>query len=270
MNFDLTDLAEALLDSIQAAGAAIMRHHADTVRVEYKSDNSPVTAADQEAEVILLKRLGQVASQIPVVAEEAASAGHIPQTGDEFFLVDPLDGTREFINGRDEFTVNIGLIRHGKPVFGIVYAPALGDLYLTLNDGPAEMSLRPDATRAHLSAAQLVPINTRQPRSDGLTVFASRSHMNDATRRYLEKFDVREHRSAGSSLKFCLLARGEADLYPRLGPTMEWDTAAGHAVLTAAGGVVHTMDGAPLRYGKVDSGFLNPEFVASGQASVLG
>ena len=269
MKSDWNDLAGALLDSVQEAGAAIMRHYADNVSVSYKADNSPVTAADQDAERILLARLGEVVPEVPVIAEEAASAGNLPETGNEFFLVDPLDGTREFINGRDEFTVNIGLIRNSEPVFGMVYTPALGDLYLTLNDGAACIKMWPDGARMSLADRNPTSLKTRETGSGGLIVFASRSHMNDATRQYLKKFDVREHRSAGSSLKFCLLAAGEADLYPRLGPTMEWDTAAGHAILLAAGGVVRTMDGEPLRYGKTERGFLNPEFVASGQASTL-
>jgi 3'(2'),5'-bisphosphate nucleotidase len=200
---------------------------------------------------------------VPVIAEEAVAAGAVPEIGKRFFLVDPLDGTKEFISRNGEFTVNIGEIVDGRPVRGCVFAPAKGRLFL--GDGAegafelaTENGIAPDFAQAR-------PISARAAPADGFVAVASRSHRDATTDEYLAHFPVREFVSAGSSLKFCLVATGEADLYPRLGRTMEWDTAAGHAVLAAAGGSVLTLDGRPFVYGKVEEKFANPFFVARGR-----
>ena len=259
---DFAGLARALMPVAQAAGRAIMGHYRAGVATEYKDNWSPVTAADRDAEAIILEALSRILPGVPVVAEEEAAAGRVPATGDVFVLVDPLDGTREFINRRDEFTVNIALIEGRRPTFGLVYAPAIRELYVTLGpDHAAQAMLDADGPA---DVADLSPIRARKADIDGLVVLASRSHMDDETRRFIARHKVKETRNAGSSLKFCTIARGAADLYPRFGPTMEWDTAAGHAVLAAAGGTLTMLDGTPFLYGKTDAGFLNPGFLAWG------
>ncbi|HTY93515.1 MAG TPA: 3'(2'),5'-bisphosphate nucleotidase CysQ, partial [Steroidobacteraceae bacterium] len=222
--------------------------------------DSPVTAADQLAEEIILRHLAAHAPGIPVVAEEQVAAGVVPVVSGEFFLVDPLDGTKEFVHRRGDFTVNIALIRDAAPVLGVVYAPATGQLFVghVGGAGAARATLDP---RAPVAAA-LTPIRVRTPPDAGVTVVASRSHRTPQTDAYLAAYRVTDLVSVGSSLKFCLVAAADADLYPRLGPTMEWDTAAGQAVLVAAGGRVLGPDAQPLRYGKPQ--FRNPWFVASG------
>jgi len=202
---------------------------------------------------------------VTVVAEEAVSAEGLPPVGDVFFLVDPLDGTREFVEGRGEFTINIALIERGNPVFGVVYAPVLSRLYMTLGPNRAcAAKLAPSAPALSLADCGLHDIRARNARPEGLTALASRSHNSPETAEWLSRYRIAECRQAGSSLKFCVIAEGEADIYPRFGPTAEWDTAAGHAVLLAAGGRVTTVDGAPLTYGKAEQRFLNPNFIAWG------
>ncbi len=231
--------------------------------VEQKDDSSPVTEADKRAETIILRELEKAAPEIPVVSEEAAAERKIPDVDDIFFLVDPLDGTKEFINRNDEFTVNIALIEGGAPVLGVVYAPALSRMFYSLGPGLAfEQSVEPKADNGALQASEPRAIQVREHPIKGLTAVASRSHRSPETDDYLRAFNVADFVSAGSSLKFCLVAAGEADIYPRHGPTMEWDTAAGHAVLIGAGGEVLNFDGAPFVYGKTQTGFKNPYFVA--------
>jgi len=222
--------------------------------VAQKGDASPVTQADQRAEDVILAGLKLIAPDIPVVAEEAVSAGHIPDVSDRFFLVDPLDGTKEFISRNGEFTVNIALIEQGRPVLGLVYAPAIGRMFTGAAGLGAWLE---DAQGKRAIACRAVP-------AEGLTVVASRSHGDEtALDAFLNGRKVASRTNAGSSLKLCLVAAGEADLYPRLGRTMEWDIAAGDAVLRAAGGKVTVVaDGADLRYGK--PGFDNPHFAAAG------
>ena len=233
--------------------------------VNFKSDSSPVTKADQHAEDIILDDLKLHIPNVPVVAEEAASGGNIPDVGDRFFLVDPLDGTKEFIQKNDEFTVNIALIENGIPVFGIIYAPALSVLYVTLSSTQAiKANLGISDTFHNIESLDLQEIHAAFPDVQGLNVIMSRSHMSDETTEYLKDIQIKSTLSAGSSLKFCKLAEGVADLYPRFAPTMEWDTAAGHAILLAAGGRVETPNGQPLGYGKSDKKFLNSEFIAFG------
>lgn len=262
----ISDLANKLIPVAQAAGRVEMDIYQQDFEVFTKADDSPVTMADRAAEEIILKALAEIAPDVPVIAEEAASEGHLPAIGDRFFLVDPLDGTKEFINKSKEFTVNIALIEKGQPVFGLVYAPALMELYVTLDAKEVVRGkLDPFAPLQSLVDLELQPIHCRLPSSDGLIVVASKSHMTAETKEFIATRSVSDLQSIGSSLKFCLLARGDADLYPRFGPTMEWDTAAGHAVLKAAGGQVDTLDGDPLSYGKVEQNFRNPFFVAKTQ-----
>lgn len=254
----------ALAGIAQEAGAAILEVYGGEFAVEHKDDASPVTEADARAEAIILKRLAELSPGVPVIAEEAASAGQVPAVGDRFFLVDPLDGTKEFVRRNGEFTVNIALIEAGVPVAGVVYAPALGMMAVgDREDGAYEASLTPEA---NLRAVQWQPLRTRDVPAAGPVAVASRSHRGEETEAFLARHGVVDTTSAGSSLKFVLVARGVADLYPRLGRTMEWDTAAGQAVLEAAGGTVLTLEGAPLGYAKRERGYDNPHFVAWGRA----
>jgi 3'(2'), 5'-bisphosphate nucleotidase len=257
-------LIDALIAPTLAAGAVIMEVHATLCAADTraKGDGSPVTEADERAEAIILAALDQIALDIPVIAEEAAAGGVVPEIGARFWLVDPLDGTREFVSGKLDFTVNIALIEDGVPVLGLVFVPATGLLYVGDASG-ARVSTVTDGSVGDWSA---IRVATADPKA--LRVLASRSHMSDETKAFIDQFAVAELVSAGSSLKFCKLAAGEADLYPRMGRTMEWDTAAADAILRAAGGRVMTLDGQPLRYGKRnqadDSDFANPWFVATG------
>ena len=246
---DHAALLDQLAEAAREAGEAIL----DVVRrgfeVESKHDASPVTEADRAAELIILAALARAAPGVPVIAEEEVAAGRIPAHDDLYFLVDPLDGTKEFVRGGDDYTVNIGLIEAGTPRLGVVYAPATG----LLHGGCVGEGAWVQRSEGRLS------IRTRE-RSDQLTAVASKSHLNQATVDYLEAaVGTCARVSVGSSLKFCIVAEGNADIYPRLSPTSEWDTAAGHAILLAAGGLVDGPDGTPLRYGK--RAFLNRAFV---------
>jgi 3'(2'), 5'-bisphosphate nucleotidase len=246
-----------------AAGKAILEVYNAGPSVSYKQDASPVTEADERAEAIILAGLKAAYPDIPVVAEEAAAAGNIPDvSGKRFFLVDPLDGTKEFINRRDDFTVNIALIEDGIPVAGIVYAPARKVAY-TGSDGHAEKLVIAD----DLTIASRERIGCRKA-AEELTAVASRSHNSPETEAFLNERGITSTRSVGSSLKFCMVAEGAADVYPRFGRTMEWDTAAGDAVLRAAGGMTLDLEDKAFRYGKTkqasDSDFANGHFVAWG------
>ncbi|MEY3466603.1 MAG: 3(2),5-bisphosphate nucleotidase [Pseudomonadota bacterium] len=243
---------------VREAGNVILELYSREIEVSRKSDNSPVTLADQRAETVLVRALAFLTPRLEVVAEEnvARAGAPDPETlGERFWLVDPLDGTREFIERNDEFTVNVALIERGVAVLGVVYAPALGRLYAGVVGEGAWLDEN-GARRA---------IACRTAPDEGVSVVSSRSHGDAAAlETFLQGRRVAERRTAGSSLKLCLLAEGKADLYPRLGRTMEWDIAAGHAVLTAAGGEVTRLDDdTPLRYGK--HGFENPHFVARGR-----
>lgn len=262
-DFDFPALADRLLPSVLAAGAAEMRHFAEGVDVELKADKSPVTAADKEAEALLLEGLRKAAPGVPVVAEERAAAGERIERSSAYFLVDPLDGTREFIERSAEFTINVGLVVDGRPVFGLIYAPAMEAFFVTLGEDQAvEAKIPVHAPGVGLAGHDLRPLRTRTPDVAALTVVESRSHGTPEDAAFLARYNVAEVRRVGSSLKFCQIARGEADLYARLGPTREWDTATGHAILAAAGGTVTTLEGEPLRYGRFDGGHINPSFVA--------
>lgn len=262
---EIPDLARVLLPTVHQAGRCIMSHFG-RADVDYKDDQSPVTAADREADTIIVERLIELAPDIPIISEES-SPGQKVASNDIFFLVDPLDGTKEFINNRDEFTVNIALIEGGAPRFGIVYAPASSKLYLTLDVDHAVMALMdPEQEAPDFDALNFQQIKSRAPDASGLVAAISRSHLNTETEDYLKKHHISQTFMSGSSLKFCCLAEGMADVYPRFGRTMEWDTAAGHAVLGAAGGAVLDETGAPLRYGKTTDAYANPFFIAWGRA----
>ncbi len=253
----LAVLLESLSRLVREAGGVVMSVYATDFNVRGKGDSSPVTEADEKAEAVILAGLAALTPDIPVVAEEAVAAGSVPEVGERFWLVDPLDGTKEFISRNGEFTVNIALVEKGEPVLGVVLAPALGVRGRLFAGGRALGATVEDDHGRRDIACRAVP-------AEGLTVVASRSHGDAAALdALLAGRKVASTTSAGSSLKLCLVAAGEADLYPRLGRTMEWDIAAGHAVLAAAGGsVCRVDDGSPLRYGK--AGFENPHFLAAG------
>jgi 3'(2'), 5'-bisphosphate nucleotidase len=251
----LQDLATAIHDIAINAATEIMAVYDGDFDVREKDDQSPVTEADERAEQLILNALKQLDPSIPIVAEESVAKGDIPDVGDgPFWLVDPLDGTKEFVSRNGEFTVNIGLVEGDVPVLGVVYAPVPKRLFLGWGR---------DQAFTQDDGGTLRPIRAVIPDADGLVVVASRSHSNPETEAFLAKQNVRQITSAGSSLKFCLVAAGEADVYPRMGPTNEWDTAAGHAVLNAAGGSVRTLDGGDFLYRKPT--FRNPPFVARGR-----
>ncbi len=253
---DRRKLAEGILAAARKAAGRILEIYNGDFAVRSKSDESPVTDADEAGEKIILAELAVIAPDIPVIAEESVAAGRIPEIGDgPFFLVDPLDGTKEFINRNGEFTVNIALIENGMPILGAVVLPALDTAYWVDGEGVAWR-------QKGAAAAEI--ISTRTPAPDGLVVVASKSHRDSKTDEYLARLPVKEVISAGSSAKLCRVAEGSADLYPRLGRTMEWDIAAGHAVLRAAGGRIERLDnGEPLTYGK--TGLDNPHFAAWGR-----
>ena len=254
---DRARLLDALVTLAEEAGDVVWRHFTAGCAVMHKADESPVTAADRDAEAVILAGLAAAAPGIPVVAEEEAAAGRTPDVEGAFFLVDPLDGTKEFVARGDDFTVNIALIEHGEPTMGVVYAPARNAVYWGDVTTDAHVAIRrPDEARA---APQRIRV--RLPAAP-LAAVASKSHAMPGLDEWLAAAGIAQRVSIGSSLKFALVASGEADVYPRTGPTMEWDTAAGDAVLRAAGGRTVDVDGAPFRYGK--PGFRNAGFVATG------
>lgn len=222
-----------------------------------KDDGSPVTLADTAAEAVILPGLRALTPDIPVVSEEEHSAGDSPEAvGNRFWLVDPLDGTREFLKRNDEFTVNIGLVEDNIPIFGVLYAPALDLMYAATLQNGATLIAGDEPERA---------ISCRMPTEDGLDVLVSRSHsVNERLEKYLVDKTVRSRIPQGSALKFGRLAEGIADIYPRFGPTCEWDTGAGHAIVLAAGGSLTRIDGGVFDYGKKPK-YLNPGFVAFGR-----
>lgn len=250
----LAHLSNALMPALYEAGDVIMAIHKRRISSRLKADGSPVTEADEAAEAILLPALAKAAPDIPVVSEENA-ASHSLSVAPLFFLVDPIDGTKEFLkpDGKGSFTVNIGLIQDGSPIMGLVYAPAFNALYSGIV-GHRAVKITADKTQ---------DLVVRDIPASGAVAVASASHRDEATNNWLEAHHISETKSIGSSLKFCLVAEGEADVYPRFGPTMEWDTAAGDAVLRAAGGLVMTTDYTPYPYGKTD--YRNVAFIATGK-----
>ena len=263
MDFDR--LSETMRRLAIEAGEAIMDiYHAPNIDVQAKADASPVTAADLAADRIISDGLRAAFPDVPVVTEEQA-ATHGDLSGADFLIVDPLDGTKEFVQRRGDFTVNIAYVRAGVPIRGVVYAPAKERLFYTNAVGD---SVEEDGTHDPSRVGVSMPIRVGEPDNSALRVVASKSHRDAATDAYIGHYETADFKSAGSSLKFCLVATGEADLYPRLGRTMEWDTAAGQAVLLGAGGrVVRFDDHQPLVYGK--PGYENPFFIAHAPGVLL-
>ncbi|WP_297106136.1 3'(2'),5'-bisphosphate nucleotidase CysQ [uncultured Devosia sp.] len=248
-----SSITEIAIETAIAAADVICAVYDRPIHVVTKEDGSPVTEADAAAEAVIIKHLE--VTGLPTLGEESVAAGVIPVLGERYFVVDPLDGTKEFIKRNGEFTVNIALVENGRSIMGVVLAPATGDLFVGDVNG---------AWSGKVVAGKVVdrrPIKVAP--SAGPHIVASRSHGHAALAQLREIMGVESDVSIGSSLKFCLVARGDAQLYPRFTPTCEWDTAAGQAVLEAAGGALLTLDGAPLRYGKGELKYLNPYFVAA-------
>jgi 3'(2'), 5'-bisphosphate nucleotidase len=264
---DLTVADGRLLDElttiVSSAAAAILAARARSLDARTKADLSPVTAADHAAEAVILAGLARVLPGMAVVSEEAASRAPPTSLPGSFVLVDPLDGTRELIAGRDEFTVNVAIVRGGRPRLGIVAAPAQGVLWRgSEGQGAERLHLSPGAPAS--AARERTAIRTRAFARAGLVAVVSRSHLDRATEAFLARLPLAGTLASGSAVKFCQLAEGAADVYPRLSTTCEWDVAAGHAVLSAAGGTVTTPAGAPLSYGQIARNFRVPAFVAWG------
>jgi 3'(2'),5'-bisphosphate nucleotidase len=265
---DVNRLWDGLLSAVLEAGRAILQMRCDGLAIDRKSDGSPVTEADRRAEAILERALHRLAPRIPVIAEESAAQARAPRAARQMFLVDPLDGTRGYAAGRDDFTINIGFISDGRPVAGLIYAPARGEVFATQGETCAIAArVDPGSTARTLRDLNPVSISARVPCPGGLVALTSRAEQTQAFRDRLSALGITESSGFSSAIKFCLLARGEADIYPRFGPTCEWDTAAGEAILTAAGGSVRDLDGAPLTYGREQSAYLNPAFVARGRVA---
>ena len=259
--FDFDAIAEIFAALAVEAGLEIMRIYKESCLFRTKADQSPVCDADEHAEAIILAGLAQRLPGVPVLAEEQASRGHMPPYSSAMILVDPLDGTREFMGRNGEFTVNIALVVDGVPHAGAVYAPALGRLWFA-GDHAYACDVEPGQALPQRRFWQEIHVRAAPP--NALIALASRSHADAETEAFLARLPVSERRCAGSSLKFCSLAEGGADVYPRFGPTMEWDTAAGDAVLRAAGGAVLSSDGVPMLYGKAGAHFRNSAFIAWG------
>lgn len=255
LSHDHRSLAEAFATIASTAAAAILDIKRGGLSTRIKADCSPVTEADEQAERVIAQALRALLPDVPLIAEEQVAAGVVPEIGDTFLLVDPLDGTREFIAGRNEYTVNIALVERGRPTVGVIAAPELGTLYAGT---PSWAGRRSEGDSVFTS------IVTR-PLAQPPVAIASLSHCNEETREWLDRWPAIERKGIGSSLKFCLLAEGEADVYPRFSPTCEWDTAAGQAILAGAGGVVLNLDSTDMVYGKHDSGFRNGNFIAWGR-----
>ena len=267
---DLTTADDRLLDElttiVSAAAAAILAARAGSLDARTKADRSPVTAADHAAEAVILEGLAHLLPGMCVVSEEAADRALPASIPDTFVLVDPLDGTRELLAGRDEFTVNVAVVTGGRPRLGIVAAPAQGILWRGIEGRGAErLRLSPGAPAG--AARERTAIRTRALPGAGLVAVVSRSHLDPQTQAFLARLPIADRRECGSAVKFCQLAEGAADVYPRLSTTCEWDVAAGHAVLAAAGGTVVTPEGAALDYGRISRNFRVPGFIAWGDPS---
>lgn len=254
---DFEKLTSVMRTLALEAGDKIMEiYNSDDFEVKSKSDDSPVTIADEAADALISAGLREAFPDVTLVTEEQADSHELK--ADTFLIVDPLDGTKEFINRRGDFTVNIAYVENGVPTRGVVYAPAKDRLFITDASGA---SFEETAPFAKDTVGEMTKMSVSTPDNDGLMIVASKSHRDQATEDYINKYNVKDSKSAGSSLKFCLVATGEADIYPRVGRTMEWDTAAGHAVLTGAGGHVVRFDNhEPLTYGKEI--YANPFFIA--------
>lgn len=261
---ELQALTEQLAALALKAGAVILEVYDSPFDVSQKADKSPVTLADQRADDLILEGLKVTAPGIPVISEESYTGDMSAATAQTFFLVDPLDGTKEFVRRNGEFTVNIGLIHNRNPIAGVVYAPALSRLFVATGpDNAFSLDLPPTQTLPTQNERRRLSI--RRAGSDALEAVVTRSHPNKKTDEYLNLFRNVRPRAIGSSLKICLVAAGEADLSPRFGPTMEWDTAAAHAVARAAGArLFDARSGVPVFYGKTDQNLVNPGFVVVG------
>ncbi len=262
-HFDTAACAEIIgeLTEISARAAAAVGRLGREGGVHIKADGSPVTAADEAAEAVICDGLARLEPVLPVISEERAEHDRPNVTGTSYFLVDPLDGTKEFIAGRDEYTINIAVVTDGTPILGVITAPALGLIWRGIAGRGAErIELAGDKIR------QPLPIHTRKRPAGELVAVVSRSHLEARTKAYLDRLPQVKLVSSGSSIKFCRLAEGAADLYPRLAPTRDWDIAAGHAILEAAGGRVVAPDGSPLAYGTAD--LLIPGFLAWGDRTI--
>lgn len=254
----MQDWIEPVLQLSRDAGAAIMRVYVQDFAVEHKDDLSPLTAADMAAHHMIVAGLHALTPDIPVLSEESAGIDwNVRRLWQRYWLVDPLDGTREFVKKNGEFTVNIALVEDGIPIFGVVYAPALDELHYGIRDVGAYIC----------DGGSRLPVSSRRPADAPLRVAASRSHMDTRSAAAIGRMGEVSLLGMGSSLKFCRMAEAKLDVYPRFAPTCEWDTAAGQCVLEAAGGVVITLDGKPLRYNSKDS-LLNPDFLALGDPAL--
>jgi 3'(2'), 5'-bisphosphate nucleotidase len=259
---DYKDFGLYIMAAAQRAGAAIMDIYGPGMNVRYKADSSPVTDADHASEDILLAALAGLAPDVPVISEEQAATGKLPQTGSLYFVVDPLDGTKEFLKLNDEFSINVGLIAGDKAIFGLIFAPAKADCFITLGPKQAfRCVLQPAHNPLLEETIEFTPL-TGEAANRPFTAIVSRSHLRPETEAFLEQEGNPEREALGSALKFGMLAAGVADVYPRHGPTNEWDTAAGQAILEAAGGSVVTLDGKPFLYGKREQSYKNPPFIA--------
>lgn len=258
------EILEVFAEAVSRAGAIILAHRAAGYDVETKADRSPVTVADRESEAEILAHVRRVLGDIPVVAEETAAKGSPGFDANRpFIVIDPIDGTKEFIEGRTEFTVNLALIENRRPVVGVIYAPALETLYVGGGGEAFAGWLDPGAPLSALRGRR--QLLARVGDRSRIVAVASRKHLDPETQAYLDALPGGEVIYRGSSIKFCIIADGHADLYPRLAPISEWDTAAGDAILVAAGGSVTDLEGKPLLYGKIETGFLNPGFLARGR-----
>lgn len=255
-------LAGALLPPLAEAARVILRTRENGLVVENKSDDSPVTEADRLAEVILTRALHDIFPEIPVVAEESSAAGSTPSVGRTFLLLDPLDGTRDYCAGRDDFTVNVGLVEDGRPVFGLLYAPARCELYVTRAPGEAVVATFDSTDPCRLEDLDARVMHVRTGHAGRLSALVSRREAGPDFDDRLKALGVITRTAASSAVKFGHLARGDADIYARFGPTYEWDTAAGQAIVEAAGGTVTALDGSAMIYGKAADQFLNGPFVA--------
>lgn len=244
--------------AVEAGDHTLIYYDENGYSADIKADGSPVTRADRETEEKIITGLLAIVPDIPVIGEESVAAGIIPDlTGlDYFWLVDPLDGTKEFTKGSGDYTVNIALIHKGVPILGVIYAPVYGELYAGCGDGTALRWMADTGSEKKIRVRDMLP--------EGLTVISSRNHNNQSKLdQFLSDFKVAKTLHRGSSIKICMIASGKADIYPRIGLTSEWDTAAGDAILRAAGGCIVDMNGTPLHYGHPERKFINPEFVAS-------
>jgi 3'(2'), 5'-bisphosphate nucleotidase len=262
---DIARVADELATLISSAAAAVMAARKSALGIRAKADRSPVTQADEVAEAVLLEGLERLLPGLAIVSEERFATRPLAELGDCMVLVDPVDGTRELIEGRDEFTINVAIVVEGRPVLGLISAPALGVIWRGIEGGGAErLQLTPGAP---VRDAERRAIKPRALPQEQLVAAVSRSHLDARTTAFLASLPKVERLVSGSAIKLCRVAEGAVDVYPRLAPTREWDIAAGHAIVAAAGGIVIRPDGSPLTYGRLEQDFLIPAFIAWGDPS---